>query len=181
MDKINVYEYSGIVCPGVVFLLGLGWLFPDHIDLDLVKEVTIGAFALFVIVSFCAGNLVQAVANILEDVFWSPHKYTKKVFKEKNITVSPKEVYALINTKGNINRVDVFNKQYGFMRGLFVGFLVLACISAVLCNWTSCSSFVFLAVLSGYRAFRFASYYTAELITQWNVIKINANEKEGTL
>jgi len=66
----DFYEYAGIIVPGAVLVMGLVWLFPDSRTLFSKEGVTIGELGLFVIVAYAAGQLVQAIGNYVEWVWW---------------------------------------------------------------------------------------------------------------
>lgn len=177
MNKVNAYEYSGIVCPGALFL----WLADCIVHYGLERIVsTAGGFGFFLILAFCIGNLLQGIANFLENCFWKPEKYTEKRLQEEKINETPRAIYILIRkNKGNTDRVDVFNKQYGLMRGMFVCFLLVTVLFIILLLAFSLLDlpdllvFTFLSLLccffSGYRAFHFAKIYTEELIHEYKV------------
>jgi hypothetical protein len=66
----DFYEYAGIIIPGAVVVMALIWLFPESRALFSKEGVTLGELGLFVIIAYAAGQLVQAVGNGLEWVWW---------------------------------------------------------------------------------------------------------------
>jgi hypothetical protein len=48
------------------------WLFPESRALLSKEGVTLGEFGLFVVIAYAAGQLVQAVGNGLEWIWWKP-------------------------------------------------------------------------------------------------------------
>lgn len=70
MRKFELYEFLGYVSPGILFLVSLGYIWPTKIS-DLVsKDVTIGGVAIGVIFAYAAGQLLQAIGNLLENIVW---------------------------------------------------------------------------------------------------------------
>ena len=170
MNKITVYEYSSIVCPGALFLYILINYSYFHIDIS-----SCGGFGCFLILSFCAGNLLQGIANILENMLWNPSNYTAKQLEQNNIKESPRDIYSFIHSnKGIVERIDIFNRQYGLMRGMSVCFLIITVLS-IIDNWIQALIPFLCCLISLYRAFRFAKYYSYELIVEYKV-KIEKNK-----
>ena len=70
MRKFELYEFLGFISPGILFLVSLGYIWPTKIS-DLVsKDVTIGGVAIGVIFAYAAGQLLQAIGNLLENILW---------------------------------------------------------------------------------------------------------------
>lgn len=169
MNKINVYEYSGIICPGSVFLVGCSLIFSDITESLL--DISIGEFGIFIIMAFCTGHIIQGIANFFEDVFGWPKRQTNNklnsLFK-KDYT----EIFAILSQKDKTGRISIFNRLYGLMRGLCVSFLLLA-----LLGWhmdISCTMLTLLitcCIICGYRAWHFSDLYKKELITMYKTIK----------
>ena len=68
----DFYEYAGFIIPGAVLVIALVWLFPDSRALFSKEGVTLGELGLFVIIAYAAGQLVQAIGNYLEWIWWMP-------------------------------------------------------------------------------------------------------------
>jgi hypothetical protein len=68
----DFYEYAGIIVPGAVFMMAVVWLFPESRALFSKEGVTLGELGLFVIIAYAAGQLVQAIGNYLELIWWKP-------------------------------------------------------------------------------------------------------------
>lgn len=169
MNKINVYEYSGIICPGSVFLVGCFLIFSDIAKALL--DMSIGDFGVFIIIAFCTGHMIQGIANLFEDISGWPKRRTNKKLKllfKKDYT----EIFAILSQKDNIGRISVFNRLYGLMRGLCISFLLLALLGwymdisgTLLTLLTTC------CIICGYRAWHFSNLYGKELITLYKTIK----------
>jgi hypothetical protein len=68
----DFYEYAGIIVPGAVLVMALVWLFPESRTFFSKEGVTLGELGLFVIIAYAAGQLVQAIGNGIECVWWKP-------------------------------------------------------------------------------------------------------------
>jgi hypothetical protein len=68
--NFDFYEYAGIIMPGAVVVMALVWVFPESRALFSKEGVTFGEFGLFIVIAYAAGQLVQAVGNYLEWVWW---------------------------------------------------------------------------------------------------------------
>ena len=70
MRKFELYEFLGYISPGILFLVSLGYIWPTKIS-DLVsKDVTIGGVAIGLIFAYAAGQLLQAIGNLIENIVW---------------------------------------------------------------------------------------------------------------
>jgi hypothetical protein len=69
MLKLSFYEQIGIVIPGALFLVGAVILVPltDYVDL---KNISLGSFGLFLLLSYGAGHAIAAVGNWIETPWW---------------------------------------------------------------------------------------------------------------
>jgi hypothetical protein len=68
----DFYEYAGFIIPGAVLVMALVWLFPESRAFLSKEGVTLGELGLFVIIAYAAGQLVQAIGNYLEWIWWKP-------------------------------------------------------------------------------------------------------------
>jgi hypothetical protein len=66
----DFYEYAGIIIPGAVLVMALVFLFPEGRALLSKEGVTLGELGLFVIIAYATGQLVQAIGNYLEWIWW---------------------------------------------------------------------------------------------------------------
>ena len=70
LPALNFYEFTGIVIPGSVTLVGLGYLF-DLGNLDvLLTPRDFGSLGVHLILAYVAGHLIQAVGNAIEAGYW---------------------------------------------------------------------------------------------------------------
>ena len=66
----DAYETAALVVPGASVLLGIALVSPEMIPKAAATEVSLGALGLFAIASFCAGHIIQAPANAIEELGW---------------------------------------------------------------------------------------------------------------
>lgn len=71
-SKFDAYEIIGVIAPGSVLLFGLALLFPDLKSLFFEQGFSVGDLGLFLVLSFVAGHLIQAVGNLAEPLIWKP-------------------------------------------------------------------------------------------------------------
>lgn len=65
--KFNFYDMAGYFAPGFVTLIVLYWFLSSFFALRFTVEIdNIGAVAILFVVSYCLGNLTQAVGNLEE-------------------------------------------------------------------------------------------------------------------
>jgi hypothetical protein len=69
MKQFDFYEFTGILAPGAVLLVGICLIYPGAGLLLLGKDVSFGELGLFVILAYVAGHLMQAVSSILEPLY----------------------------------------------------------------------------------------------------------------
>lgn len=70
MKSFDFYEFTGVLCPGVVVLFSAAMIVPEFAPILQTSSVTVGDLGLFVILSYVAGHLVQAFGNLLETRIW---------------------------------------------------------------------------------------------------------------
>lgn len=70
MKTFDFYEFTGVLCPGVVVLFSAALIVPEFGPILRDQSVTVGDLGLFVVLSYVAGHLVQAFGNLLETGIW---------------------------------------------------------------------------------------------------------------
>ena len=70
MNKPTFYEQVGIIIPGAILVFGLVLYCPELGQLTTKDSVSVGDLGLFVLVSYAAGHLIAAIANLLESMCW---------------------------------------------------------------------------------------------------------------
>lgn len=155
MKPLDFYETVAIVCPGVVFLLGLYWFCPAIVNLQETSQlfdISLGSVALYLVIAFICGHFIQAIAKIWEWLFWAVQGGMPTTWMKKDGRLISKSVYQQIKNclkkdkfelnedtdwsalhiflKNSINdsskRIYIFNSQYGMFRGISCSCLCLA-------------------------------------------------------
>lgn len=70
MRQLDFYEFTGIFVPGVVTSVGLCLLVPSLQATVIGKDMSLGSFGLFAILSYAVGHLIQAVGHLVESLWW---------------------------------------------------------------------------------------------------------------
>jgi hypothetical protein len=70
VKAFDFYEFTGVLCPGVVVLFSAAAIMPGFAPILRDQSVTVGDLGLFVVLSYVAGHLVQAFGNLLETGIW---------------------------------------------------------------------------------------------------------------
>lgn len=70
MKRLDYYEFLGYLAPGGALLFGLGRLYPDSFAVVSSSNFTFGDLGIFVVLSYVAGQMVQAIGNCIEFVWW---------------------------------------------------------------------------------------------------------------
>jgi hypothetical protein len=72
MRQLEFYEFAGVLVPGALLLVGLAFLFRQIAQPLAGTEFGAGDFGIFVLLAYVAGQLVQAVGNLVEWLWWKP-------------------------------------------------------------------------------------------------------------
>lgn len=70
MRTLDFYEFAGIVLPGATTLIGILLLYPELQTYIPTKDMTIGGFGVFLVLSYVGGHIVQVVGNGVEWAWW---------------------------------------------------------------------------------------------------------------
>lgn len=173
MEKINIYEYSGIVCPGALFIVGLYFVIPSIFS--NLEIFNFGVAVLFIIISFCIGNILQGISNIFEDFVYSPQKYTDFILKKEKIKKTYTEIIDVLINNNRMEKLTIFNKQYGLMRGICMSFLCLVFIAiGTYKGYIYILILLLLFCLSLYRTIHFVKLYNDIMCSEYkSLIKHN--------
>lgn len=92
-DKFDAYEYVGVIAPGSVAIFAAALLFPDIRQLTAGPDLSVGGLGLFVIMSYVAGHLLQAIGNLVEKITWWPFggMPTQWVLKHHDKLLAPQQ------------------------------------------------------------------------------------------
>jgi hypothetical protein len=198
--NFDFYEYAGIIVPGSVLVLGFLWLFPEGHAFFAREGVTFGELGIFVIVAYAAGQLVQAIGNGVEWLWWKPwggmpsgqvltgryisadqHKriiITVQSEMTSSVDVSKltasdrqalvREIYSAVSGAGKATRVDIFNGNYGLMRGLAAAIIsILIAVALTAKGWGVAAGLATMLLLALQRMHRFGRLYAVELFIQF--------------
>lgn len=208
MKQFDLYEFAGILVPGIILIAGSITVIPQSYVAILLNGITSAIFALAI--GFGLGHLVQGIGNFVEWCFWKPFRgrptdwlrlrnqksfssaWRSKIFAyfhlDPEIEPEPKEwdacvrlIIEAVNGSGNSNRLLVFNGNYGLFRGMATVFLVLISINMLFgnLNLIGIIALLGLAVLSFYRMYRFAVYYAKTLFATFiNIHQLMKEESQ---
>lgn len=85
---LTFYDFIGVIIPGSALLIGMGLLFDVGVLSALAVPKDSGIFAVHLIVAYVAGQLIQALGNWVELLYWRLWKGRPTdwpVTREKNI------------------------------------------------------------------------------------------------
>lgn len=71
-ERLDAYEFLGLVAPGAVVVFSASLAFPEIKTYIVDGGVTVGGLGIFLILSYITGHLVQTFGNLLEKVVWFP-------------------------------------------------------------------------------------------------------------
>lgn len=71
MRQFDFYEFAGIIAPGMLVVIGgIIIVFPNVEDLKELADLSVGGLGIGVLVAYVAGQLLQALGNGIENVWW---------------------------------------------------------------------------------------------------------------
>jgi len=70
MRKFDFYEFAGIIVPGTVLLVGACYCSPSINKAVFEQNLSVGKTAISLIVAYGLGQLVAALGNMVEKVWW---------------------------------------------------------------------------------------------------------------
>jgi heme exporter protein D len=209
--EFSFYEFVGIIAPGTVFLVILFQAFPEAIKVFDAKNLSLGAFGIFVIIAYTVGHLIQSIGNIIESLWWRiwggmptnwiindkkcnylskeqlealPLKITTVLSIEAKLSLSdyePKQwfpitrqIYAAVKQANASERIDIFNGNYGFFRGIAAA-LAISLIMLII-KFDISNLWILLIIIASFvmavaRMHLFAKHYARELFVQFLQIK----------
>ena len=104
-----------------------------------------------------------------------------KAMPSSAVSAMTRQVYALVASEGRAGRVDVFNGNYGLMRGIASALLFVACLimATDFRNWVVALAVLGGAAISVYRMHRFGRLYARELFVQFLVLPLPEPDRPG--
>jgi hypothetical protein len=70
MKTFDFYEFTSILVPGALLIVGCLPLYPDAAAFYTASGISLGGFGVLVIIAYAAGHIVQGIGNAIEGVFW---------------------------------------------------------------------------------------------------------------
>lgn len=187
--EFSFYEFVGIIVPSTICLYFAHLIIEFVYQKQIVDFGKVGETAIFVIVCYGFGHVLQSVGNIFESLIWfiyggmptnwlaKRNRFGNTLFSKplnQNILdkvtqkfgVDIKDygrlVYNYIFLKEKTSRVDIFNGNYSLFRGLCISFLLLTIMCGYYFNWQVVALSLIPLILSLMRMIRFAKYYATE-------------------
>ena len=68
--SFDQYEYVAIIIPGATLLIGLLIALPGWLPVTIDKDFSLGAFGMFLIAAYVAGQVLHAIGEVAEREFW---------------------------------------------------------------------------------------------------------------
>lgn len=194
---LDRYELVAVAIPGGAFLLFFWYLCPQIVGADTLelKDVSLGTLGIFTVAAFVAGQFIQAVANVVEEIL----NFLADVFVKSPIAQMSDPLRQQIKTRLvadgftgidaddrrqyrlRVNRhilrvvrgiadstmLDIFNVTYGLNRGLTVAAACGLIIAAVQHNWGALMIFVLLGASTALRCYRASRRFENEMLGQF--------------
>lgn len=70
MRDFDFYEFACILTPGAITVAGIALVYRQTTVIGAIDSFSAGDFGLFLVVSYAAGHVIQAVGNMVEYLFW---------------------------------------------------------------------------------------------------------------
>lgn len=203
IHKFNFYEFVGILIPGVLLFVGIGFFLPDNTALQpLLLPDNLGSATVHLMLAYAAGHLVQGLGNAFESGYWKlwkgvptdwPFRRPSPQFPARNKELIQKaskleattidewhqaaaRARTLITAKGLTSRLDVFNGNYGMFRGVVVVGLIFLGTTWALADEHLAMTYVVITVATGlavFRMHRFAVHYGLEFFACVGTLETN--------
>lgn len=191
--SFDFYEFVGILVPGSVLLVAIGYLFDIGSLNFLLAPDSFGGLGVHVLIAYVIGHLLQAVGNVFEGIYWKAwagmptdwpvtkpetNKFPTAIESVVSLCQSSSHSLSLdkwqsfvaqarsvVYASGRATRLQFFNGTYGMFRGLTAAGLIVGCFL-----WKSPTSLaivypilILVLVISLSRMHRFGVHYAKEL------------------
>jgi hypothetical protein len=190
--EFSFYEFVGIIVPSVILLYSTQLIVEFTFHRQIVDFAKIGETAIFVVVSYGVGHIIQSLGNIFENFVWfiyggmpskwltNKNRFRRYLFDSPlNEKISEKIknkfgegiedygrlTYNTIFLKEKTGRIDIFNGNYSLFRGLSISFLLIVFMCCYFFNWYITVLAILPFLLSVKRMIRFAKYYATEIFS----------------
>ncbi len=185
----SFYEFVGIIVPSTILLYGIQVIFEFVYQKQLVDFSKIGETAIFIVICYGVGHILQSLGNICERIVWyifggmptnwltKKNRFGKTLFDNPlNQRIEDKVklkfgagindygrlTYNFIFQKEKTARIDIFNGNYSLFRGLSISFLLMMVTCLYFFDWKIFLVMTVPFALSVKRMIRFAKYYATE-------------------
>lgn len=194
---LDRYEVVAVALPGAAVLLFLWYLHPELLGKTKfgLKDVSVGTLGIFAIAALIAGQVVQAVANLLEELLnlladlWGktpdaslpPHGQRKFVEAVRAMGVEnpeaidrrryrkelTKDIIGIARRRDTAGMLQVFNVSYGLNRGLAIATGAATIVARQEARLSTAIVFLLLCAAMTYRTVRFSRRYEGELLRRF--------------
>jgi ABC-type multidrug transport system fused ATPase/permease subunit len=69
-QSFDTYEYTAVIIPGATLLVGLLIAFQDAFPSAFNKDLTLGAFGMFLVAAYVVGQVLRAIGDLAEKRLW---------------------------------------------------------------------------------------------------------------
>jgi len=194
---LDRYEVVAVALPGAAAILFLWYLHPEILGTTKfeLKDVSVGTLGIFAIAALIVGQVVQAVANLLEELLnsladlWGkspaaslpPHGERKFVEAVRAMGVANpdaidrrryrkelnKDIIGIARRRDTAGMLQVFNVSYGLNRGLAIATGAATIVAAQEARLSTTIVFLLLCAAMTYRTVRFSRRYEGELLRRF--------------
>lgn len=70
MRQFDLHEFLGYIAPGMLLLVGISIVWPEGREALKLTDLSIGGLGVGVVVAYAVGQLLQAVGNGIESLWW---------------------------------------------------------------------------------------------------------------
>lgn len=210
--EFSFYDFVGVIAPGALVLVGATYLFPAVGEFKSLPNIELGGLGVFAALAYVAGQLMQAVGNVIESIYWRswggmPSQWVLKgkllsasQFKRlgdvanarfgipdlgsadpKGWFSTTREMNARVISAARDHRLNIFNGNYGLMRGIAAAALVLVVATLSTKGTAAWIAALLLAGAAGvalYRMHRFGVHYARELFVQYLDLELGAQKPQ---
>lgn len=126
MKLFNYYEIIGVAVPGAAFILGIAIANSKMTDIILSKDFGVANLGVFIIISYVAGQFIQAFGNLLENVYWwflkgMPTDWIrtgKRLLSQEQVCLLESKIKSKLNLSEDIGTLDK-QQWYSVTRQLY--------------------------------------------------------------
>lgn len=128
--EFDFYEFTGILLPGITGLIGITLIFTQVRTVVWANEISFGELGLSVILGYILGHLLQALGNLIENIWWKIREgmptdwiRTKKHFliSDPQIILVESNIETILKIKLEKHLNEFDKKQwYGIVRQIYV-------------------------------------------------------------